>query len=45
MCRKVNNYIIEHNDANVCIIGIESIGIGLSASVILSYLQSGFDNE
>jgi ribose 5-phosphate isomerase RpiB len=35
---------IQHNDANVCVIGVESIGIGLSASIAVDYLASAFDN-
>lgn len=36
---------IQHNDANVCVLGVECIGIGLSASIAADYLGSAFDNE
>lgn len=36
---------MQHNDANVCVIGVECIGIGLSASIAVDYLASAFDNE
>ena len=39
------SYISQHNDANVCVIGVESIGIGLSKEIVLQYIASAFDNE
>lgn len=38
-------FLSQHNDANVCVVGVESIGVGLSASIVADYLGSAFDNE
>lgn len=35
----------QHNDANVCVIGVDCAGIKLSTALAMEYLRAEFDHE
>ena len=39
------NVSTQHNDANICVLGVDSLGKKLSAELAMTYLTSAFDNE
>jgi ribose 5-phosphate isomerase RpiB len=36
---------MQHNDANVCVLGVDCLGIKLCSQLALHYLTSEFDHE
>ena len=36
---------IQHNDANMIVLGVESLGKQIIAELIMTYLVAGFDHE
>lgn len=43
--QKGKSILTQHNDCNVCVIGVDCIGVALSASIAVHFLHSAFDNE
>jgi ribose 5-phosphate isomerase RpiB len=40
-----NSAVIQHNNANIIVLGVDSLGKKLSAELIMTFLTSGFDHE
>lgn len=36
---------MQHNDANICVLGVDYVGIKFSSQLVLDYLGSDFDHE
>ena len=45
MCREVYSGLMQHNDANVLVLGTDSLGKKIAGEIVMTYLTAAFDNE